>query len=108
MKTDRRPINSSSPWAAKETTEERQLNVRIGNRLQRIARLLQKEFSKCGAKEDQVQFSLLVWGPGRMQYVSDAERSTVKEAMQEMVAKWDDDKQELGKPEMPLGGIKDD
>jgi len=82
-----------------------QLNVRIGNRLQRIARLLEKELHKAGATKDQAQFSLLIWGPGRMQYISNADRSGVKAAMEEMIAKWDNDGQDLGKPHLPLGGM---
>lgn len=80
------------------------LNVRIGNRLQRIARMLEKELEKAGAKTDDAQFSLLIWGPGRMQYVSNAERADVKNAMKEMVEKWDRDP-DLGKPSLPLGGM---
>lgn len=81
------------------------LNVKIGNRLQRIARLIEKELTKAGADKDEVQFSLLVWGPGRMQYVSNAERSSVRDGMAEMVEKWDRAGEDLGKPSLPLGGL---
>lgn len=80
------------------------LNHRISNRLQRIARLIEKELEKAGADREDAQFSLLIWGPDRMQYVSTAERSTVKEAMKEMIAKWDTD--DLGPVQKPLGGME--
>ena len=88
-----------------ETPADHVRNVRIGNRLQRIARMLEKELEKAGATSDDTQFSLIVWGTGRMQYVSNAERPDVRNAMKEMVAKWDADGEDLGKPIMPLGGL---
>jgi len=81
------------------------LNTRISNRLQRIARMIEKELEKAGADKDRVSFSLLIWGPGRMQYCSNAERSDVRNAMQEMVTKWDKDGEDLGPVRLPLGGF---
>lgn len=82
-----------------------QLNVNIGNRLQRIARMLEKELRKAGADRGDAQFSLLVWGPDRVQYVSNAERGDVKIAMHELLKKWDKPGADLGKPKPPLGGL---
>lgn len=95
------------PSNPEATDADLRLNVRIGNRLQRIGRMLEKELAKAGATKNQAQFSLLIWGPGRMQYISNAEREDVREAMREMVAKWDRDGADLGKPELPLGGMHD-
>lgn len=81
------------------------VNARISNRLQRIARMVEKELEKAGADKDRAQFSLLIWGPGRMQYCSNAERSDVRNAMQEMVTKWDKDGEDLGPVRLPLGGF---
>ena len=83
-------------------------DVRIGNRLQKIARLIEAELRKAGADPKDVQFSLMIWGSqpnGRMQYVSNGTRDSVKIAMQELVAKWDRDGEDLGKPTLPLGGF---
>lgn len=89
----------------KETHAAALRNHKIGQRLQRIARLVEKELKKAGATKDDTQFSLIIWGEGRMQYVSNAQRSDVKAAMREMVEKWDREGAERGVPEKPLGGI---
>lgn len=82
------------------------LNVKVGRRLQRIARMIEKELGKAGADREQVQFSLLVWGPGRSQYVSNARREDVKTALVELIERWDTEA-DLGQPKMPLGGEYD-
>ena len=90
-----------------ETPEQHRVAVRIANRMQKIARMIEKELTKAGADKDEVQFSLQVWSNGRMQYVSNAERATVRDAMVELVAKWDKEK-EPGLPRLPLGGLEDE
>lgn len=90
-------------------TTPSEVDIKIGNRLQRIARLLEKELAKTGAKvPEDIQFSLIIWNnAGRMQYVSNGSRDSVKTAMTELVAKWDRDGPEgdLGRPVRPLGGM---
>lgn len=88
-----------------ETPAQALRNAKIGARLQRIARLIEKELAKAGADRADTQFSLIIWGEGRMQYVGTGERSDTKKAMEEMVAKWDKDGAEQGKPTFPLGGL---
>ena len=83
------------------------LNAKIGNRLQKIARMVNKELEKCGTSRRETQFSLIIWGPDRMQYIGTGERSDTKKAMEEIVAKWDNDGEELGTPVLPLGGLTD-
>ena len=89
----------------KETPHQAAVNHKVGQRLQKIARLLEKELRKAGADKDEVQFFLLIWGQGRMQYVSNAERGGVKEALSELLAKWDREGADRGVPSKPLGGI---
>lgn len=79
--------------------------VRIGQRLKKIARLIEKELEKAGADRDSTQFSLLVWGEARVQYVGTATRETVKEAMLELLDRWEKNDPDLGIPAMPLGGL---
>ena len=94
--------------ASGESEAQRRLNVRIGNRLQRIGRLIEKELSKAGASKEEAQFSLIIWGGGRMQYISNAEREGVREAMREMVERWDKPGEDLGKPALPVFGGSDE
>lgn len=84
--------------------EDLAIAVRVGSRLQKIARLIEKELEKVGAPRGHTTFSLLVWGPGRTQYVSTAEREDVRKAVIEMVGKWTAE-QDLGVPTLPLGGL---
>jgi hypothetical protein len=79
--------------------------VRVGQRLQKIARMIERELEKAGADRDHVQFSLLVWGEGRTQYVGNAERSGVATAMREVLTRWETGDKDLGVPRLPLGGL---
>lgn len=61
--------------------------VEISKRMQRIARLIDKELSKAtGGKR--VPFSLYTWGGHRAQYVSNVARDDAKVAMQECLDRW--------------------
>ena len=92
-------------YRPEKTEHNKDLNIRLGNRLQKMARMIEAEMRKAGATKDEAQFSLIIWGPERMQYVSNAERADVKKAMTELVNKWDKADEDLGKPEGPLGGL---
>lgn len=93
------------PELTKETPEQLATNARISNRLQKIARMIEKELEKAGADREETQFSLLIWcAGGRMQYVSTAERETVRVAMIELADKWTAE-QDLGPVKLPLGGL---
>lgn len=93
------------PDLPNETPAQLALNARISNRLQKLARMIEKELAKAGTNKDETQFSLLIWGPGgRMQYVSNAERETVRLALIELADKWTEE-QDLGPVKLPLGGL---
>lgn len=79
--------------------------VRIGKRLPKIARWIERELQKITGKR--VLFSLLVWGDARVQYVSNADREDVKLAIIELMGRWGIEAEELGVPTMPLGGVRD-
>ncbi|MDG3040470.1 hypothetical protein [Roseicyclus marinus] len=61
--------------------------VEISKRLQKIARLIDKQLAKAtGGKR--VPFSLYTWGGHRAQYVSNVARDDAKVAMQECLDRW--------------------
>lgn len=60
--------------------------VKISKRLQRIARLIDKELA--AAAGERVAFSLYTWGGHRCQYVSNTDRDQAKIAMQECLDRW--------------------
>lgn len=62
--------------------------VKVSRRLQRIARLIDKELKAAGVLG--MTWSLYTWGGGRAQYVSNAKRDDVKIAMQEALARWNE------------------
>lgn len=70
--------------AEKNLTFEHQ--VVISKRLQRIARLIDKELTS--ATGVRVPFSLYTWGGNRCQYVSNTARDDAKIAMQECLDRW--------------------
>lgn len=72
------------------------INIKIGKRLQKIARMITIELERVGVSNDDAQFSLLVWGPDRVQYVGTATRETSKAAMKELLERWDKPQEELG------------
>jgi hypothetical protein len=88
-----------------ENHAEYQANARISNRLQRIGRMLEKELTKAAGKEDDVHFALLVFHGGRVQYCSNAERDSIRDAMKELVSKWDIPGADLGPVDKKLGGM---
>jgi hypothetical protein len=61
--------------------------VEIALRLQRIARMIDKELSKAAGGK-RVPFSLYTWGGHRAQYVSNVARDDAKVAMQECLDRW--------------------
>ena len=97
----------TDPFKPVETPAAALRNAKIGGRLQRIAQMIEKELAKAGAKRENTQFSLIIWGEGRMQYVSTGEREDTKTAMREMLNKWDTPGAEGGTPTFPLGGLTD-
>lgn len=60
--------------------------VAISKRLQRIARLIDKELM--AATGEWVPWSLYTWGGHRVQYVSNTARDQAKAAMQECLDRW--------------------
>lgn len=61
--------------------------VAISRRMERIARMIDKELSKAtGGKR--VPFSLYTWGGHRAQYVSNTDRDQAKAAMRECLDRW--------------------
>lgn len=65
-----------------------QQQVAIARRLQKIARLIDKELT--AAAGQRVPFSLYTWGGNRSQYVGNAPREDVKAAMQETLDRWNE------------------
>lgn len=86
--------NAPAPPEFQPLTHEQQ--VKIGRRLRRIADLVDKELRKAAGTV--VGFSLLTWGAGRTQYVSNSRRDDTRTAMKELVERWDED-HDLGIPE---------
>ncbi|SDL36330.1 hypothetical protein [Paracoccus chinensis] len=62
--------------------------VAIARRLQKIARLIDKELT--AAAGQRVPFSLYTWGGNRSQYISNTARAEVKVAMQETLDRWNE------------------
>lgn len=60
--------------------------VKVSLRLQTIAREIDRLLAE--AADGKQLFSLLVWVPGEVQYVSNAERQDVARAMEELLGKW--------------------
>lgn len=60
--------------------------IAISKRLQRIARLIDKELK--AATGERVPWSLYTWGGHRAQYVSNVQRDDAKVAMQECLDRW--------------------
>lgn len=83
--------DTPAPFAALSYEQQ----VRIAKRLPRIADMVEKELAK--AAGTRVGFSVLTWGAGRTQYVSNAQRADTKTAMRELVDRWDQDT-DLGIP----------
>ncbi len=88
-----------------ENHSEYQTNTRISNRLQRIGRRLERELSRAAGKDDDLHFALLVFHGGRVQYCSNAQHTSIRDAMQELVAKWDIPGADLGPVKKKLGGL---
>ena len=63
--------------------------VKVSLRLQAIAREVDRLLTE--AADGKQLFSLLVWVPGQVQYVSNAERQDVAKAMEELLGKWRSD-----------------
>lgn len=102
-----KPLPPLGPGIPEQSKEAYRVNLKISNRLQRIARVIERELEKAGVSRDEAQFSLLVWGPDRVQYVSTAEREDVKKAMREVLDRWDTPGADLGKVQPLLGGMSD-
>lgn len=68
--------------------------IKVSLRLQAIAREVDRLLLEA-AGEKQL-FSLVVWVPGQVQYVSNAERADVARAMTELLGKW-----RAGEPDTP-------
>lgn len=62
--------------------------VAISKRMQRIARLIDKEL--IAATGQRVPWSLYTWGGHRCQYVSNTDRDQAKVAMQECLDRWNE------------------
>lgn len=62
--------------------------IAISKRLQRIARLIDKELK--AATGERVPWSLYTWGGHRCQYVSNVGRDQAKIAMQECLDRWNE------------------
>lgn len=70
------------------TTLTYEQQVAIARRLQKIARLIDKELK--AATGQRVPFSLYTWGGNRSQYISNVDRAEVKAAMQETLDRWNE------------------
>lgn len=68
--------------------------VRVAKRLQRIARLIDKELAAAGAPR--MPWSFYTWGGNRAQYVSNTDRADAIKAMKECIERW-----EKGSPDEP-------
>lgn len=84
----------TGPEPFKDLSYEQQ--ARIAKRLRRIADILERELDK--AAGTRVCFSLLTWGTGRVQYISNGNREDTSKALRELLGRWDDPAQELGIP----------
>jgi D-serine deaminase-like pyridoxal phosphate-dependent protein len=101
----------------KKTTLTPMDHHRIGQRLPKIARMVERELSKAAGGKF-VGFSLLTWGGvdatlagnpdgmNRSQYVANVTRESATAALKETIARWErPDHGELGIPQKPLGGM---
>lgn len=70
--------------------------VAIAQRLRGLADHIEDELRAATGKR--VGFSLLTWGNGRSQYVSNCQRDTIKAGMRELIERWDVPGEELGVP----------
>lgn len=70
--------------------------VAIAQRLRGLADYIENELREATGKR--VGFSLLTWGNGRSQYVSNCQRHTIKEGMRELLDRWDVPGEDLGVP----------
>lgn len=77
-------------------TPEQQVAVSL--RMQRIARLIDKELKK--ATGTRVPFSLFTWGGGRSQYVANVDRTDAMTVMRETLDRWERHEPDLGPPHM--------
>ena len=70
--------------------------VAIAQRLRSIADYIEDELRQ--ATGTKVGFSLLTWGHGRSQYISNCDRATIKDGMRELIERWDKPGEDLGVP----------
>ncbi len=73
---------------------EGSVTARLSRRLQDIAGVTYDAIEAVAG--ERVDFSLVVWSAGRLQYVSTANRDDVKAALQQLIASWD-----AGMPDIP-------
>jgi hypothetical protein len=77
-------------------TPEQQVKVSL--KMQRIARLIDKELKDAAGVR--VPFSLFVWGGGRSQYVANVDRGEAMKVMDETLHRWRRGEPDLGPPHM--------
>lgn len=75
-----------------------QQQIAISLVMQRVAKLVDKEFRK--AAGTRVPFSLFTWAAGRSQYVANVSRSDAIMVMQETIDRWKRHEPDLGPPHM--------
>ena len=84
-------------------------NIAIARRMQKIGRLIERELEKAAGKDvPDLHFALLIFHDHRTQYCSNAERESIKEAMKELLGRWDNPSEELGIPRFELPGFEKD
>lgn len=80
------------------TTLTPEQQVAVSLRMQRIAKLVDKELRKAAGVR--VPFSLYVWGGGRSQYVANVDRRDAMVVMQETLDRWKRHEPDLGAPHL--------